>query len=66
MGYTPIQELISKVPSVYKLVIVASRRVQELYGGSPKLTESHSRKLFEVALDEIRAGKVACKDLNSK
>ncbi len=62
MSYIPVEDLLRKVDSMYKLVIVASRRAAELNDGGQKLVDiSPKVKLSTVALEEIRKGKVAYK-----
>lgn len=65
-SYIPMQELVDKVGSVYKLVILAARRAIELNQGAGKLVDiSPKAKLSTVALEEIREGKIYYKE-NSK
>ena len=60
MAYGPIEDLLDKVPSIYKLVIVASKRAFELNDGKERLIDiSPLAKPTTVALEEIREGKVA-------
>ncbi len=63
-GKAPVstEELLDKTKSVYKLVILASKRALELNEGSPKLIESDSKKISTIALEEIKAGKIAIKE----
>ncbi len=63
-GKMPVstEELLDKTNSVYKLVILASKRALELNEGSPKLIESDSKKISTVALEEIKAGKIGIKE----
>ena len=57
-----IENLLDKTDnSIYKLVILASRRALELNEGSPKLVETESKKVSTVALEEIREGKIVMK-----
>ena len=57
-----LEKLYAKVGSMYKLVIIASRRALEISNGSPKLVESVAKeKPALVALREIGEGKVALK-----
>ena len=59
----PMEELLSKTNSVYKLVVLASRRATELNAGAGKLIEASPRtKSFLLALEEIRQGKVRIKE----
>ncbi len=63
MAYPPIEKLLDKAGgSVYKLVILASKRVKELNAGAGKLIEINPHiKLSVVALEEIKDGKVKLK-----
>jgi len=58
-----IQDILDKSEnSVYKLVIMASRRALEIAEGQPKLVDSDAMvKPSTVALAEIAAGKVQYK-----
>ena len=60
MPYVPLEKLLDKCDySIYKLVILASKRALELAEGQPKLTEADSStKPSVIALYEIAAGKV--------
>ena len=61
--YVPLEKLFDKTGSIYKLVVLASRRALELNDGSPRLVDGMDLKLKPplVALEEIAAGKVALK-----
>lgn len=59
--YLSTEELLDKTKSVYKLVILASKRALELNSGSPKLVEIDSKRISTIALEEIRQGKVSIK-----
>lgn len=63
MPYVPLEKLLDKSRgSVYKLVIVASKRSLEIAEGQPKLVQMNaSTKPSTVALHEIAEGKVKCK-----
>ncbi|HOX09973.1 MAG TPA: DNA-directed RNA polymerase subunit omega [Candidatus Omnitrophota bacterium] len=63
-GKTPVsaEELLDKTNSIYKLVILASKRALELNEGSPKLVETESKKVSTVALEEIKSGKISMKE----
>ena len=62
MAYTSVQDLLSKTDSIYKLVILASRRALELNAGAPKLVDADSEKVCTIALEEIAQGKVKLED----
>lgn len=59
--YIPLEELLNKTNSMYKLVILASKRALELNEGSPKLVQTDSKKVTTIALEEIQRGKVSIK-----
>lgn len=63
MSYVPIEKIIDKADySLYKLVILASKRALELSEGVPSLIEtSQDVKSTTIALQEIAAGKVVLK-----
>ncbi len=50
-----------KTNSMYKLVILASKRALELNEGSPKLVETDSKKVTTIALQEIQRNKISIK-----
>jgi len=60
MPYVPIESLLDKSSnSIYKLVILASKRALEIAEGQPKLVNAHATvKPSTVALYEIAGGKV--------
>lgn len=68
MAYIALENLLGKSNnSIYKLVILASRRALEIAEGQPKLVEANSNiKPSTVALYEIAQGKVQCKKLGKK
>ena len=58
----PVEKLLEKAGSVYKLVIVAAKRALELSEGSPKLVAAGAKeKPALTALREIAEGKVGVK-----
>lgn len=61
MEQAPIDELLKRVPSIYKLVVVAGRRAKELAEGAPKMIKGDLRKAASIALEEINQGKVLYK-----
>ena len=58
MAQVPIDRLIQKSGSLYKLVLLAAKRAKELADGSPSLIETPKRKITTVALEEILSDKV--------
>ena len=68
MPYVALENMLDKsCGSVYKLVILASKRALEIAEGQPKLVAaSASIKPSTVALYEIAEGRVQCKKLKAK
>ena len=68
MAYIPVEDLLKKAnDSMYKLVILASRRALELGGGSEKLISSDpNAKITSIALNEIRQDKISYKPRKAK
>ncbi len=58
MSYVPVQDLLAKTDSIYKLVVLASKRAVELNAGAPRLVEADGEKISSIALEEIAQGKV--------
>ncbi len=65
MPYIALEKLLDKnEKSIYKLVILASKRALEIAEGQPKLVEvSAAMKPSTVALYEIAAGKIEYKKI---
>lgn len=64
MPYIALEKLLDKTDqSVFKLVVLASKRALEISDGQPKLTEALSVlvKPSMIALQEIIEGKVRAK-----
>jgi DNA-directed RNA polymerase omega subunit len=62
-----MEELMNKTGSIYKLVILASKRAVELNAGAGKLIDSNpGTKLSTLALEEIKQGKVRLKKPEEK
>jgi DNA-directed RNA polymerase omega subunit len=69
MAYMALEKLLDKTEgSVYKLVVLASRRALELAEGQPKLVEGSSTatKPSIIALQEIQASKLLAKGKDAK
>ncbi|MFA5200312.1 MAG: DNA-directed RNA polymerase subunit omega [Candidatus Omnitrophota bacterium] len=68
MGYEGREKLLDKsIGSIYKLVILASKRALEIAEGQPKLTsDDNSIKPSTVALHEIAAGKIEARKSKAK
>jgi len=52
------QDLLSKVDSQFKLVVMAAKRVKSLSHGAQALTEKKHTSFIDVALDEIAEDKI--------
>jgi len=62
MQDVPIDKLVNKVKSAYKLTIMASARAIELAEGATPLVEvKHGTNSLNTALEEILAGKITYK-----
>lgn len=68
MSYVPLEKVLDKTDySVYKLVILASKRALEIAEGQPKLVDTNSsNKPSTLALEEIAQGKVVYKKKKSE
>ncbi|MFA5059340.1 MAG: DNA-directed RNA polymerase subunit omega [Candidatus Omnitrophota bacterium] len=63
MAYQPLEQLLPRAAgSIYKLILLASKRALELADGLPPLIDFPSQKTATIALDEILAGKVETKE----
>ena len=58
MSYIPLQKMIEHCPCLYKLVLGAAERANELNEGVEPLVKSTSKKVTSIAMEEIIAGKV--------
>ncbi|MCP4649505.1 MAG: DNA-directed RNA polymerase subunit omega [PVC group bacterium] len=55
----PVEDLIEKTGSLFKLVVLASQRTVELNDGSdPRIENTKNKKTAAIALHEIAEGKV--------
>jgi len=65
MPYLPLEQLLDKnEKSLYKLVILASKRALEIAEGQPKLVDINSSvKPSTIALHEIAEGRVTYKKI---
>lgn len=62
MQDAPIDKLLDKTHSIYKLVVLAARRTIELADGAQKLVEAPvDAKPCNIALEEILEDKIAYK-----
>ena len=58
MTHVPLEDLIDKVDSKYRLVIIAARRSRQLHQGKAPSVQPKGHKPTYVALEEMAAGKV--------
>lgn len=58
MSYVPLEILIKQCPSLYKLVLGAAERANELNDGAEPLVKTQAKKVTTIALEEIVVGKV--------
>ena len=63
MAYIPLEKLMRKDTSLYKLILTAAARANELAQGAPPLVNAGSKKVSTIALEEIACGKVSYKDI---
>ena len=61
MAQVPIEDLLKRCGSVYRLTILAATRAKELADGAPPLVDTSQRKVTSVAIEEILQGKVLYK-----
>ena len=67
MSKISLEQLLNKPDaSLYKLVLAAAARANELAQGAPPLIHPETKKVSTIALQEIAAGKVFYKVLESK
>lgn len=64
MAYVPLEQLMKNARSLYKLVLSAAERANEIAQGAPPLVKTDSKKATTVALDEFAEGKVRYVDLS--
>ncbi len=62
MNQIPIVDVVEKVGSFYKTVMLVSMRASELNNGAPRLVEANlNQKFSNIALQEINEGKISFK-----
>jgi len=67
MSYVPLEKLIKgKNNSLYKLVLTAAARANELTEGAQPFVKPESKKVSVVALEEIAAGKIRYEEIKAK
>ena len=63
MPYIPLEKLTRKNTSLYKLILAAAARANELAQGAQPLVQTSSKKISTIALEEIASGKVSYRDV---
>ena len=58
MAYIPKEKLLRKDTGLFKLILTAAARANELAQGASPLIQTASKKVSTIALEEIAAGKV--------
>lgn len=58
MAYIPLEKILAKNNSLYRLVMAASERVTQLSQGAEPLVAVECKKLTSLALREIAEGQV--------
>lgn len=67
MQNVPVDTLVNKIGSIYKLVVIASQRAVELGEGAARLVDSNAEaKPTNIALQEIMEGKISYKEKEKK
>ena len=67
MSYIPMGDLLSKVDSIYQLVVLVSRRAIDLSEGAERLVDiSPKAKPSSVAFEEIKKGKITSERMSEK
>lgn len=63
MAHIPLEKLMRKDTSLFKLVLTAAARANELAQGAQPLVPNPSKKVSTLALQEIAAGKVSYREV---
>ena len=53
-----IEELETKIGGRFELTVLLQKRIRELVAGAPRLVETRSENPIDIAIEEIRAGKI--------
>ncbi len=62
MAYMPLEKLLRKDTSLFKLILAVAARANELAQGAQPLIQTHSKKVSTIALEEVVAGKAGYKE----
>jgi DNA-directed RNA polymerase subunit omega len=63
MDKSEVDSLAEKFGGRFKLTVLIQKRVRELVKGAQRLVETDAKNLIDVALEEIRQGKVTLEGL---
>ena len=67
MPYVPLEKMVKEnQTSLFKMVLVAAARANELVQGAQPLVKIASKKASSIAMAEIAAGKVRCDEPKAK
>ncbi|MBI2930128.1 MAG: DNA-directed RNA polymerase subunit omega [Planctomycetes bacterium] len=58
MDKSEIDAMAEKFGGRFKLTVLIQKRVRELCKGAARLVETDKKNLIDIAMDEIRAGKI--------
>ncbi len=58
MARVTVEDCLEKVENRFLLVMLAAKRVKQLYKGNPPMIDPRNNRLVVTALREIAAGKV--------
>ena len=58
LSHLDIDELEARVGGRFQLTALLQKRIRELVAGAPRLVETRSENPIDVAIQEIRAGKI--------
>ena len=65
MSYIPLEKLVTKNQmSLYRLVLAAAARANELAQGAQPLIDTPSKKVTTIALEEFAGGKVRYEEVS--
>ena len=65
MDKSEVDALAEKFGGRFKLTVLIQKRVKELVKGAARLVETPHKNLIDVALEEIRQGKVALEGMEA-
>lgn len=67
MPYVPLERLVKdNQQSIFKIVLIAAARANELAQGAQPLVKSDSKKVSVIALEEIADGKIRYQETKGK